>query len=314
MTTPTSASLGRGGGARPHSTPTVLVAGATGYIGRHTVRALHDAGYRVRALARDERRLDPVADACDEVFVAEATRPEALDGLCDGIDVVVSSLGLRTFRPRPTPEEVDLYANLNILRRAQDAGVGQFIFVSALHVEELADRAPILRPREQFVRTLKDSTLEWTVLRPTGAFNDMAEAFRLARRGWGLVLGDGHTRINPVHAADIADVAVRSITDPSLRRAEFGFGGPETYTMSGIVQLAFRALGKRPRIVHVPLWVADAAVALIRPLNSNAAGFLEMFRQAAATLDMVGTPVGTHSLKGFYEDMRTELDAATTVP
>jgi nucleoside-diphosphate-sugar epimerase len=64
MKTPTS-SLGRGGGTRPHSTPTVLVAGATGYIGRHTVRALHDAGYRVRALARDERRLDTVADACE---------------------------------------------------------------------------------------------------------------------------------------------------------------------------------------------------------------------------------------------------------
>lgn len=288
------------------SMPTVLVAGATGYIGRHTVRALHDAGYRVRALARDERRLEPVADACDEVFVGAATRPETLDGLCDGIDVVVSSLGLRTFRARPTPEQVDLHANLNILRRAQDAGVRQFVFVSALHVDELAERAPILRPREQFVGILKDSALDWTVLRPTGAFNDMAAAFRLAQRGWGLVLGDGRTMINPVHAADIADVAVRSLTDPSLRGAEFGFGGPETYTMTEIAQLASRVLGKPQRIVYVPLWVADAAVALIRPFNSNAAGFLQMFRQAAATLDMVGTPVGTHRLQGFYQELKGE--------
>lgn len=90
------------------SKSTVLVAGATGYIGSHIVRALHDAGYRVRALTRDEGRLKAVADACDEVFVGDATRMEALDGLCDGTEVVVSSLGLRTFRTRPTPEEVDL--------------------------------------------------------------------------------------------------------------------------------------------------------------------------------------------------------------
>ena len=281
---------------------TVLVAGATGYIGSHIVRALHDAGYRVRALARDEGRLKAVRDACDEVFVGEATRMETLDGLCDGVDVVVSSLGLRTFRSHPTPEEVDLQANLNILERVQEAGVRQFVLVGVLHADELVEAVPILRPREEFVRRLKDSGLSWTVLRPTGAFNDLREVFRLAERGWGFVLGAGDHRINPVHPADIAGVAVRSITDPSLHDAEFGFGGPETYTQTEIARLASRVLGKRQRIVHVPFWVIDAAVALIRPFNRNAAGFLEFFRQTAAR-DMVGTPVDEHSLKDFYSSL-----------
>ena len=125
---------------------------------------------------------------------------------------------------------------------------------------------------------------------------------RLAERGWGFVLGAGDHRINSVHPADIAGVAVRSITDPSLHDAEFGFGGPETYTQTEIARLASRVLGKRQRIVHVPFWVIDAAVALIRPFNRNAAGFLEFFRQTAAR-DMVGTPVGEHSLKDFYSSL-----------
>lgn len=279
--------------------PTVLVAGATGYIGSHIVLALHDAGYRVRALTRDKGRLEAVADACDEVFVGEATRMETLDGLCDGIDVVVSSLGLRTLRTRPTPETVDLQANLNILQRAQEAGVRQFVFVSVLHAAELVEMAPIIRPREEFVEKLKDSGLRWTVLRPTGAFNDLEGVFQLAKRGWGVVLGDGKQRINPVHAADIAEVAVRSISDPSLENAEFGFGGPDTYTQPEIARLASHALGKSQRIVGVPLWTIDAAAAAVRPFNRNAAGFLKFFR-AAASQDSVGTAVGTHSLADFY--------------
>lgn len=290
------------------SKPTVLVAGATGYIGSHVARALHDAGYRVRALTRDEGRLGPVRDACDETFVGEATRMETLDGLCDGIDVVVSSLGLRTFRPRPTPEAVDLQANLNILERAQNAGAQQFIFVGVLRADELLEEAPILRPREEFVRRLRDSGLNWTVLRPTGAFNDMEAIFRLAERGWGIVLGDGDHRINPVHAADIAGVAVRSITDPSLHNAEFGFGGPETYTQTEIARLAFRALGKRQRILHVPFRVIDAAAAAISPFNRNAAGFLELFRRAAS-LEAVGTPVGKHGLRDFYRSLARETES-----
>jgi deazaflavin-dependent oxidoreductase (nitroreductase family) len=292
-----------------NSRPTVLVAGATGYIGGHVVRAMHDAGYRVRALARDEGRLGPVRDACDEVFVGEATRTETLEGLCDGIDVVVSALGPRTFRARPTPEEVDLRANLNILERARDAGARHLVFVGVLRADELMEEAPILRPREEFVRRLKGSGLRWTVLRPTGAFNDMAGIFRLAERGWGLVLGDGEHRINPVHAADIAGEAVRSITDPSLRDAEFGFGGPETYTQAGIARLASRALGKPQRIVRVPYRIVDAAVAIIRPFNRNAAGFLELFRRAASR-EAVGTPVGSHGLWDFYRSLARETEGA----
>lgn len=288
----------------------VLVSGATGYIGSHIVGAMHDAGYLVRALARDEGRLEAVRDACDEVFVGDATRMETLDGLCEGIDVVISSLGLRTFRARPTPEAVDLQANQNILERAQEAGVRQFVFVSVLHADELVDEVSILRPREEFVRRLKDSGLSWTVLRPTGAFNDLKEIFRLAERGWGMVLGDGDYRINPIHPADIAEVAVRSITDASLHDAEFGFGGPETYTQTEIARLAFGALGKEAqRIVHVPFWPIDVAVAVIRPFNRNAAGFLEFFRRTASR-EMVGIAAGNHSLRDFYRSLGREAASA----
>lgn len=124
----------------------VLVAGATGYIGRHIVEALHDAGYRVRV--RNEAKLEPVAHACDEVVIGDAIDPDSLNGICDGVDVVVSALGLRTLRRRPTADDVDRRANLNVLKCAQASGVGQFVFVGVLDGEAMMAEVPILRPRE----------------------------------------------------------------------------------------------------------------------------------------------------------------------
>jgi uncharacterized protein YbjT (DUF2867 family) len=81
---------------------TVLIAGSTGYLGRYAVWAFKRRGYRVRALTRSEEnlgRIGPfrapaVSDAVDEVFVGEVTKPETLEGLMQGVDLVFSSVGI----------------------------------------------------------------------------------------------------------------------------------------------------------------------------------------------------------------------------
>lgn len=68
----------------------VLVAGATGYLGRHAVAAFRARGHCVRALVRQEGR-----SGTDETVVAGATSEAALDGVCHGTDWVLSALGSR---------------------------------------------------------------------------------------------------------------------------------------------------------------------------------------------------------------------------
>lgn len=288
----------------------VLVAGATGYIGRHIVEALHDAGYRVRALVRDEAKLEPVAYACDEIVVGEATDRDSIQGICDGVDVVVSALGLRTLRRRPTAEDVDLRANENVLECARAADVRQFVFIGVLNGEQMMADVPILRPREQFVSELKQSGLTWSVIRPTGAFNDGAEIFRIAQRGWAVMLDDGSKRFNLIHPADIAEVAVRAISDTELHGIEYGIGGPDTYSQRELTELAANVLGKRLRPFHLPGWTVDALATVLRPFNGNAAGFTRFFRHVLSR-DMIGDPVGHHHIADFYGEL---VDAPKDVP
>ena len=92
----------------------IAVAGATGYLGKHLVRELSQAGWWVRALARDRAKLSDVAPYCDEIFEFEATQRKGLEAFFADVDHGFSSIGIRHFKRHPSYEEVDYGANVNL--------------------------------------------------------------------------------------------------------------------------------------------------------------------------------------------------------
>ena len=145
----------------------VLVAGSTGYLGKFVVRELRRQGYWIRALARDAGRLKPVEGDVDDVFAADATRPETLDGVCDGIDIAFSSLGITRQRDGLTFMDVDYRANANILEQARKNNVGKFIYISVFNSAKLR-HLEIVKAKERFVGELKASGLDYLIISPNG--------------------------------------------------------------------------------------------------------------------------------------------------
>jgi nucleoside-diphosphate-sugar epimerase len=128
------------------SSTRILVVGASGYLGRYIVARLRQAGYAVRALVRDPARFEPELARDGEIRVGQVTRAETLEGLCDGISIVVSALGLRSLARKPTPWEVDYQGNINVLTCAQRAGVKRFVFVGVLHGADWCGEIPYWSP------------------------------------------------------------------------------------------------------------------------------------------------------------------------
>ena len=89
----------------------VLVAGATGYLGGFAAREFKSRGHFVRALARSPGKLDPLKDHLDDIVKAEITVPGSLKQVCDGIDVVFSSVGITKQKGRLTFRDVDYQGN-----------------------------------------------------------------------------------------------------------------------------------------------------------------------------------------------------------
>lgn len=284
----------------------VLVAGSTGYLGRFVVRELKDRGHWVRALARDPEKLarpgpfrEPaVRDRVDEVFVGHATRPETLAGICDGVDVVFSSLGKTRQKDRLTPWDVDYGANRNLLERALEAGVPNFVYVGGIHVPG-AERLGLYRAHEAFIRALGASGIRHAVLRPTGFFSDLSEYLQMAQAGRAYVIGAGTGRMNPIHGADLAAVCADALEGSSR---EILVGGPVTYTWQEIAELAFAACRRVPKITHVPPGLVRAGARVLHPFRPAVADLLE-FMTLTSGQDLLASPAGTRTLAEYFREM-----------
>lgn len=275
----------------------LLVAGSTGYLGRHLVRELKDRGHRVRALVRDPARLAPVRDAVDEVFTADATDREALAGCCDGIDAVVSAIGLVGRRSRQTCWDVDRGANRNLLDEALRAGAGRFVYSSVVRAPAL-EKLELVRAKRAFERDLRDSGMAHTILLPNGFFSDFDEYLAMARKGRVYVFGDGGFRATPVDGADVAAAAADAL---GADAAEVEIGGPEVLTHEQIARAAFSALGRTPRITHVPAGLLRAGLALMRRVTPLRVHGVAEFPLTVLTHDVLSPTTGRRHLADHFQ-------------
>ena len=202
----------------------IFIAGATGYLGRFLCAAYRRRGYHVTALVRDRARAGDLE--ADTLIEAEATRPETLSGVMDGNDLVISALGITRQVDGLSYREVDYGANLNLLRAAEQAGVGRFAYVHVLKAQAMR-HVPLVSAKADFVDALQASSIASTVIAPSGYFSDMGDFLSMARSGRIWLFGAGSTRINPIHGADLAR-AVGGATEAGCDWLDVG--GPETFS------------------------------------------------------------------------------------
>jgi uncharacterized protein YbjT (DUF2867 family) len=273
----------------------VLVAGATGHLGRALTAELRRRGHEVRALMRDAAR----APAADEVVVADAAR-DPLGEAVAGVDVVFSALGgtSRVDRgPRRSFHELDTVPNLALLRAAEGAGAERFGYVALLRAGELRGNAYV-DAHEAVVDALRASPLAATVVRANGFYSAYDELLDMARKGRARILGDPERRSNPVHDADLA-VACADALESGAEEVEVG--GPEALTRREEVELANEVAGRGRAAKRMPAVVTRGAALLLRPVDPRRAAMLD-FLHRVCSIDMVGPAHGERRLADYLRE------------
>lgn len=291
----------------------VLVAGATGYLGKFVVQAFKRQGYYVRALTRSEERLRKPGpftapgiseDDVDDIFVGELTKPETLEGMFEGIDIVFSSVGISRQRDGLTFEQVDYQCNKTLIDLAQSAGVKRFVYVSMQGAENIM-LLTITQVHERVVDALKHSGMEYRIVRPCGFFSDMGALYDMAKRGRVYLVGDGTNLMNPIHGRDLAQACVETAGGDVL---DVEAGGPDIMTQRQAAELAFDVVGKPAKITVIPMWLARGLVKVIG-LMSAQFGDLADFIVTAGEIDGVGPKRGEITLRSYFETLKAD-DAA----
>lgn len=274
----------------------ILVAGSTGYLGRYMIKELKKQGYWIRALARNKDKLIPLHSFIDEIFIGEASKPETLTDICKDIDIVFSALGITKQKDNYTYMDVDFQSNKNLLDEAIKNNVSRFMYISVLNAQNMKN-LEIIKAKEMFVDELKNSPIDHIVVRPNGFFSDMTEFFNMAQKGKVFLFGNGELKANPIHGEDLARFCVEKLDQVNI---DIEIGGPEVLSQSEIAQLAFKALGKKPSIKHIPLWVPVFIKKILRVFTSvKFYGPIEFF-MTVLSIDMICATYGEHKLSDYF--------------
>ena len=277
----------------------VLLAGATGYLGKFIVVELKSHGYWVRALSRDTRKIEPIRQHIDDLFIGQATQPKTLKGICKDINIVISSLGITRQKDRHTYMDVDYQGNKNLLNEAIEQNVSKFMYISVFNADKLG-HLEIVKAKERFANELKEADLEHIIVRPNGFFSDMKDFFNMAKRGRVYLFGNGEYRGNPIHGADLAKACVERLESDD---EEFDIGGPEILTQNEIALQAFEVLKKKPKITRIPIWINSLTVKLARFFTSvKTYGPIEFFMTVLA-MDMIAPIYGQRTIKNYFKEI-----------
>jgi uncharacterized protein YbjT (DUF2867 family) len=277
----------------------ILVAGATGYLGRHIVKHYMDKGWHVRALVRDAASAKASGLIASELFEGEATRPESLNGLMKDIDLVISSLGITRQRDNLSYRDVDFQANDNLLNLAQEANVEHFAYVHVLHAKAMKG-VPLVDAKQAFAEKLQAAPIRSTLICPSGFFSDMADFYSMSKSGRIWLFGDGSHKLNPIDGKDLAAALADAIAQ---KRDISEIGGPDIFSQRDIAELAFAIQSRPAKITYLPDGLRKLALWLLpwvtpKHIHGPALMFLTAFG-----MDMVGAPHGTKTLTSHFKKL-----------
>jgi len=313
----------------------VFMIGATGTIGRATVRALLRQGHEVVCFvrpgpAKDRAAKNTAADGSIRrvpgatVRVGEVTDPASLarDGFCgEHFDALVSCMASRTGTPKDA-WAIDHQAHVHALNAAKAAGATHAVLLSAICVQK-----PLLafqHAKLAFEQELVASGLIWSIVRATAFFKSLSGQIDRVKKGKPfLVFGDGTlTACKPISDDDLGDFIAGCLNDTTRHQRILPIGGPgEAMTPQQQGDALFTMLGQAPRFKQVPVALLDVIVAVLSTLgrvHPKLAEKAELARigryyatesmlvwdAAAGRYDAAATPShGTQTLPDHYRDL-----------
>lgn len=299
--------------------------GATGTIGRATVRALVRRGHEVVCFVRPRAGVGGglTPDGSAALFEGAALRfgnVTDLESLAregfrgERFDAMVSCLASRTGAPQDA-WAVDCQAHVDALAAARGAGISQMVLLSAICVQK-----PLLafqHAKLAFEKHLMESGVTYSIVRPTAFFKSLSgQVDRLKRGKPFLVFGDGTlTACKPIGDDDAADYLADCLIDESRHDRVLPIGGPgPAITPKQQGEHLFALLGREPRFRHVPVALLDTIVRVLGTLGRVVPPLAEK-----AELARIGRYYATESMlvldpaTGRYDDAATPSVGSETL-
>jgi len=234
----------------------IFVAGGTGFVGGHLVKALLAGGHSVRLLVH--RRSTLYEDV--EQVEGDITRAETFEKSVKGCDAVINLIGI--IREVPSRgvifEKLHVQATSNLLAAAAGHGISRYLQMSALGTRPDAVSA-YHKTKWRAEELVRGSGLEWTIFRPSmifgpqdGFINMLAAQLRLAPVM--PVIGSGTYRLQPIHGDDVARCFAQALELSETIGRTYELCGRDRVSYEELLDMIAATMGRsRPLKPHLPL-------------------------------------------------------------
>ncbi len=250
----------------------ILVAGATGFVGRHLVKRLVAEGERPRCLVRSQEKaaqalpLDHV-----DLAIGDTTRPDTLDAAMQGVDTLVHSAFLTADlkeQGNNTYYNVNALGTKHLVAAAKNAGVKKIVVVSGLGTKP--DKpGSYMQGRYLAEEQVKESGLAWSIVQPSVQFGEHAAFFKgladLIRMAPVVpVVGTPQRKFQPIWVEDVVSCLVKQVKEDSRSGKTYVVGGPEILTYGEILATLAKRLEKKRLYAPAPIPLVQIGAAVMQ--------------------------------------------------
>lgn len=252
---------------------TVLLTGATGYVGARLLQALENRGLHLRCLVRRPEALDERVGATTDVVKGDVLDRQSLDSALHGVDVayyLVHSMG-----STGSFEESDRKGAQNFAEAARAAGVRRIIYLGGLGSDETLSAH--LRSRQEVGEILRHSGVQVLEFRASIVIGDGSLSFEMIRSlvdrlpvmitpRWVNVTAQ------PIAIDDLLAYLVAALERPDTGSKVFEIGGADQVSYADIMKAYARHRGRRLRMIPVPVLtprLSSLWLGLVTPLYAR---------------------------------------------
>ena len=279
----------------------IVLAGAFGNLGIEILKLLCEGGHEVVAADLKEKENNGL-EGKYTFRAIDATDKKSLEGLCDGAEIVITTMGLTGASTKFTAYDIDFQGNMNLYEEAKRAGVKKFHYISVIACNEPgAEKVPMLHAKAMVEAELKKGGMDYVIYRPTGYFYDIAKVFKpyVDKGEMQLLKGYHNVKANVVDCPDFAQFIVDHLQDTN---AVYEVGGKETYTYEEMAKMCFRAAGKPVIIKDSPIWMFSI-LANLPAIKKAGKHDIILFSKWTLSHDLVGKDVtGDHSFAAYIQE------------
>ncbi|MEM9136073.1 MAG: NmrA family NAD(P)-binding protein [Cyanobacteria bacterium P01_F01_bin.42] len=229
----------------------ILIAGATGTLGRQVARRGIDEGHEVYCLVRNIRKGSFLKEWGANLILADLRNPESLKNALRGMEGVIDCATARPTDPDGI-RSIDWDGKVSFIQAAESAGVKRFVFFSLMNSENYP-HVPMMNIKHCTEKFLLESKLDATILRLGGFYQGLIGQYAIP------ILDQQQVWINkeasPIAHMDTLDVAkfgIKALSLESTVNQSFDLAGPQAWTPREVVALCEKLSEKRARTTQLP--------------------------------------------------------------